>query len=228
MLIHAVRYSRSIKSSSKYVRKRSYKHFNPGDFEAAVQQLSWLDVYLCEDLDSAVQLLSDKLTFILDGMAPMRTVQVRKKYAPRLSKTTLELMKERDSVQKLASETGDREIWKQYKNVRNTINNRLKYEESNWQKQKLDACGEDSAKVWKSVKGILNWNSSGSPSQLFYNGSLVSKPQEVAEAQNRFFLDKITQIRENLPPPTSDPLAVLRSMMLGRSCSFVICCCTSR
>ena len=220
MLIHAVRYSRAIKSSSKYVRKRSYKNFNPGDFVAAVQQCSWLDLYLCEDVDSAVRLLSDKITFILDAMAPMRTVQVRKKYAPWLSTTTLDLMKERDRVQKLASETGDRDVWKTYKNIRNTINNRLKFEEINWQKMKLDACGEDSAKVWKSVKGILNWNSSGSPSQLFYNGSLVSKPQDVAEAQNNFFLDKITLIRENLPPPTSDPLAVLKSMMVGRSCSF--------
>ena len=220
MLIHAVRYSRSIKASPRYIRKRSYKNFNPGDFVQAVQQLCWLDIYLCEDVNSAVSLLSSKLTFILDAMAPMRTVQIRKKYASWLSSTTLELMKERDRLQKVASETRNIDDWKAFKGIRNTVNNRLKFEEKSWQRKKLADCGEDSSKVWKNVKGILNWKSSGSPSQLFYNGSLVNKPQEVAETQNQYFLDKIRLIRENLPPPLIDPLALLRSLMVGRSCSF--------
>ena len=66
----------------------------------------------------------------------------------------------------------------------------------------------------------MNWKTTGSPSQLFYKGTLVNKPQEVAEAQNHFFLDKITLIRENLPAPVIDPLAVIRSLMAGRKCSF--------
>ena len=48
----------------------------------------------------------------------------------------------------------------------------------------------------------------------------MNKPQEVAEAQNNFFLDKISLIKENLPPPVIDPLAALRRLMVGRPCSF--------
>ena len=70
------------------------------------------------------------------------------------------------------------------------------------------------------MKGILNWTRSGSPSQLFYRGSLISKPQELSETQNQYFLEKISLIRQNLPPSVTDPLAVLRSIMAGRSCSF--------
>ena len=105
MLIQAVRYSRAVKPSPRYVRKRFFKNFIPKDFVAAVKQLSWINLYMCEDVDNAVKLLSDKITFILDTMAPMKTVQIRKKYAPWLSKTTLDLMKERDKLQKLAVET---------------------------------------------------------------------------------------------------------------------------
>ena len=76
MLISAIRYSKSIKSNPKYIRKRSYKNFDPDLFVHAVQQLSWLDVYLCEDVDDAVSLLSRKITDILDDMAPMRTIQL--------------------------------------------------------------------------------------------------------------------------------------------------------
>ena len=167
MLISAVRYSKSIKSSPKYIRKRSYKKFDQDLFVQAVQQLTWLDVYLCEDVDDAVDLLSRKITEILDEMAPMRTIQVRKNYSPWISKETLSMMKERDELQKLASETKSRDYWCKYKQVRNKVNNRLKHEEIKGQRLKLDECGSSSAQTWKNVKSILNWNSSGSPNHLF-------------------------------------------------------------
>ena len=129
-------------------------------------------------------------------------------------------MKERDQLQKLAAETGSREDWEKFKCSRNKINNRLKFEEQKWQKFKLDECGTNSKLIWKIVKGILNWQTSGAPSQLFYKGSLIQKPQELAAAQNEFFLDKIEEILTNLPPQVSDPLSTLKSRMIGRTCSF--------
>jgi hypothetical protein len=204
MLIFATRYSRAVKTCPRYVRKRSYKNFDPKEFVSAVQQLNWLDLYLCDDADVAVRLLSSKITFILDAVSPMRTIQVRTRYAPWLSSTTIQLMKERDSQQKLASENNSRDEWNKFKSLRNRINNRLKFEERNWQKLRLEECGENSSKIWKNIKGILKWKTSGSPNQLFYKGTLLSKPQDLAEAQNDYFLDKIKLIRDNLPPVEVD------------------------
>jgi len=67
---------------------------------------------------------------------------------------------------------------------------------------------------------VLNWNSSGQPTQLFSDGKLVSKPSEIAEVQNIFFINKIRNIRNDLPKPIIDPLSVLRSLMSGKNCSF--------
>ena len=122
MLIFAVRYAKAIRTIPRYIRKRSYKNFCPEQFVAAVQQLSWLDIYLETDVNIAVKLLSEKITSILDTMAPMRTIQVRKKFAPWLSQATLDLMKERDQLQKLAAETGSREDFKKLKCSRNKMN----------------------------------------------------------------------------------------------------------
>ena len=202
------------------MRKRSYKNFIPAEFVQAVQQISWLELYLCTDVDTAVEILTNKLTFILDAMAPMRTMQVRTRYAPWLTITTINLMKERDKQQKVASDSGIRDELQKFKALRNQINNRLKFEERNWQKRQLEECGEDSSKIWKNVKSILNWKTSGSPNQLFYKGLLINKPQEIAEAQNQYFLEKIHPIRENLPPAPTDPLQILRSLMEGRTCAF--------
>ena len=84
----------------------------------------------------------------------------------------------------------------------------------------MHQCGKDSGKIWKSVKNILHWLSNGSPNRLFYEGKLISKSQELATAQNKFFLDKIRKIKENLPNPTINPLAKLSTLMSNRLCSF--------
>ena len=91
MLIFAVRYGKSIRSAPSYIRKRSFKNFIPSDFIAAIQQVSWLDVYLCIEVDKAVELLSDKITAILDKMAPMKTIQIRTNYNPWLSQQTKDM-----------------------------------------------------------------------------------------------------------------------------------------
>ena len=51
-------------------------------------------------------------------------------------------MKERDFQQKLASESKSRDEWMKFKSLRNRINNRLNYEERNWQKLNLRNVGE--------------------------------------------------------------------------------------
>ena len=135
MLIFAVRYANSIKSQPSYIRKRSYKNFVSSDFISAVNQIRWLDVYLCSDPNSAVELLSNKITAILDIMAPMKTFQVRTNYNPWLSQETKRMIDERDRLHKLAVDTQNTEKWADFKVLRNKINNRLKSEERVWQKK---------------------------------------------------------------------------------------------
>ena len=126
MLIGAIRFSRSIKNSPKYIRKRSYKNFNSHLFIQEVRKISWLDVYLCSDVDEAVRILSSKITNVLDRIAPMKTVQIRANYSPWLSQETKNLMSRRDNLHREASENKNSEKWKEYKKLRNTINNKLK------------------------------------------------------------------------------------------------------
>ena len=222
MMISGIRRSRSFKLSPKYIRKRSYKRFDHNTFVKAVQQISWLDLYLCDDVDKALEIFTNNITGILDEMAPMRTLQIRTNYAPWLSEETLELIKARDEAHKVAVETKCRDDWKKYKKVRNSIVNRLQYEESKWRQSWFDACASDSSRTWKNVKGVLNWKSSGSPSKLFHKGALKTKAQEVADCQNEFFIEKVQKIRNNLPPPKSNPLSKLQCLMKDRQCSFTL------
>ena len=220
MLISGVRRAKSFQGGSKYVRRRSFRNFDPTLFKSAVQKLSWLDLYLTNDVDEAVFLLSSKLREILDQMAPMRTFQMRKSFTPWLSQETLKLIRDRDALYKLAVETKDRDDWKRYKKVRNIVSNRLRYEESNWHKNSLSRCEKDPSQSWKAIKNVLNWTSGGPPEKLFHDGSLKTKSFEIAEAQNNFFVEKINAIKTSMPRQSSDPLTILKSIMRNKKSKF--------
>ena len=107
-----------------------------------------------------------------------------------------------------------------FKKLRNQVTGRLRVEESNWQTDKLRSCTGKPGEQWQLMLGWLDWKSAGSPSQLFYNGKMLNKPSEIADCQNYFFVNKVKQIRENLPAQSADPLAKLRLLIRNRSCSF--------
>ena len=222
MLISTCRSSKSIRSMPQYIRKRCYKNFSPNNFISAVRKIKWLDIYLCTDVNEAVTLLTNQLNSILNIMAPLRTIQVRKNYNPWISAETLQMIKERNELQKIASTSNSKQDWKKYKKLRNSVNNRLKYEERLYQRNKITQFSGDSKKTWKTMKSILNWNSSNAPSKLFYNGQLKTKSQEIADCQKSYFIEKVETIKKELPNPKNDPLEILKSKNLKENLSFTL------
>ena len=181
-------------------------------------------MYATENVDIAVDLFTRRLTDILDKMAPVKKFQVRTKYEAWLSDETKERMKERDRAQDTAALSGSQEDWAVYKRLRNDLTKVLHKEKLSWQKGKLDACEEaqDSGKLWKNVLGWLNWSSTSSPTKLLLDGDMVTSPNKTAEVQNQFYINKVREIRRNMPRQKNDPLATLKEIMTGRNVTFSI------
>ena len=215
-IIRVTRFSKSFKRNVRYVRKRSYKNFNPVEFYRAVQELSWWDIYTSEDANTAGTLLTNKLSTILDKLAPIKTFQVRNKYAPWLSDRTKILIKQRNEAQKIAADSKNLDDWRLYKNLRNAAKSRMRKERKSWEKEKLDSTHHNPSSLWQNVKGWLNWTNTGPPSQLFHLGRMVTSPAALATTMNTFFLDKVTRLRSNIPRSNTDPLSKLREYMEGR------------
>ena len=184
----------------RYVKKRSYKNFDPNRFLAEVEKIRWWDIYQCENVDAAVQLFSEKLTRILDQLAPIKTVQTRTRYAQWLSQPTKLLIEKRDQAQSRASSSKLEEDWKVFKSLRNQVTSKLRVEKSNWQQDKLKKSSGNPGEQWQFVLGWLDWKTAKSPSQLFHGGRMINKPSEIANCQNEFFINKVTDFRQNLPP----------------------------
>ena len=221
-LIFGIRYTRSAISKPRIIRKRSYKNFEADAFVQAIRNTSWWDVYCCEDVEDAVQKMSSKISVILNSMAPVKSIQVRSKYAPWLSQNTKEKIKERDLAQQKAAETKNSDDWNYYKALRNSVNTILKTEKKQWQQSKLEQFGNDSGSVWKNIKSWLGWSKGGPPTKLMDNGNLCSKPKELVKIMNEYFVNKVKLLREKLPGNQGNSLDLVKKFMKNRKSKFKI------
>ena len=178
--------------------------------------------YYCENPDLAAEKFTNKLTQILDVMAPVKTVQIRNNYAPWLSPDLRTKMKARDKAQEKSAKSGKDEDWTEYKRLRNQINNHLKTQKEVWQRQKLVEYSDDSGSTWKNIRTWLGWTTGGPPTKLMENGRLENKPQSLARIMNQFFIEKVHRLRNNLPPSATNPLLLPSNLMQARNCSFSV------
>ena len=70
------------------------------------------------------------------------------------------------------------------------------------------------------MKNWLGWKTGGPPTKLVIEGELKSKPKELADCMNNFFVNKVTNLRNTIPPCSQDPLDRVKEIMKNRTCSF--------
>ena len=219
-LLKVTRFSKSYKHLPRFVKKRTFKDFDEDSFIDKIKLCGLGEIYECTSVDSATELLTRKITNILDEMAPIKKFQTRTKYAPWLSTDTKQLMVEREAAQQKASLSDSPDDWRAFRSLRNQVTSRSREDKRKWEEMKLDPRENSCSDVWKTVRGWLGWGSAGTPSQLFWEGRLVSSPRGLSTAMNKFFLDKIKRLRGGIPEQTADPLVRMKEAMRGRQCTL--------
>ena len=219
-LLKVTRYTKSCKNLPRYVKKRTFKNFDDNLFKDRIKECGMDEVYSCSNVDVAAELLTRKITDVLDDMAPIKRFQTRTKYAPWLSNRTKNLMAEREAAQNKASQTDSLEDWRIFRSLRNQVTSKCREDKRKWEESKLDPEENSCTDIWSTVRGWLGWGGAGTPSQLFWEGKLVSSPRGLSTAMNMFFIDKIKTLRSSIPEKTADPLLRMKEAMRDRECRF--------
>ena len=120
-LIKVTRFARSFRQNPRYIRKRIFKDFNDKKFQQKLEESNLDEILSCTDVNDATKILVDKISKVLDEMAPIKTIQTRTNYVPWLSEDTKGLQQERDDAQKKASHTDDPEDWRLFRSLRNLL-----------------------------------------------------------------------------------------------------------
>ena len=228
-IISYTRYSKEPPAPARTIRKRSYKEFIPEDFVTDLAVVNWSDIYSCNDVDQAVDIFTRKFRQVLNHHAPWIIFQQRKNFCPWITDETKELMQQREMWYQRARDLAlisdgiacidEQTAWKNYKFYRNKVNNKKKYDETDFKRKKLEENIDSPEKTWKSAKSFMNWKSSGTPSQIEVGNKLITKAYLIAEVMNNFFVDKVKQIRNSMGHAGLQLSSCLK-IMAGKSCKL--------
>ena len=219
-LLKVIRYTKSFKHYPRYVRKRVFKDFDEKVFKLKLGESNLAELLRCTDTNIAAEMLTSKLTRILDSEAPIKTIQIKSNYVPGLSKETKRIQNERNLAQEQAAKSDHPEDYRMYRSLRNQAVARVREDKKKWEEKKFDLDENTCSDTWKTVKSLLGWNTAGPPTQLFYLGRMVSKPMALATSMNKFFIDKIKGLRQKIPVVATDPLKQMKEAMQERKCTF--------
>ena len=127
--------------------------------------------------------------------AKMEHFSAKKSFAPWLKDQTKVMMNERDACKADAISLNGKSTAK----IINEVNNKRKFEEINFKKEKINQNLDCPTKTWQTAKEFMNWESkSGPPHQLSVRGRLVTKASEIATEMNTFFINKVRDIRDSI------------------------------
>ena len=117
-IIRLTRFTKSKIRRPKFITKRSFKNFDKEVFLGDIGKIAWFDLFMSEDPDKAASMLTTKIPSVLDTHAPVKTFQVRKNFAPWLSKETKKIMDERNSAKNIAAHSNNQDDHRLYKNLK--------------------------------------------------------------------------------------------------------------
>ncbi len=75
---------------------------------------------------------------------------------------------------------------------------------------------------WDSMKNIIGWKKSSTPTLLSNEGKLSTSPKEIARILNHHLVGKVAATARKIPKTKTDPLTNYAKMMEGKDCKFKI------
>ena len=225
-LLSYTRFCKDPPEPPKTIVKRSFKNFSADAFLIDIESVDWLQIYLAQDVDLAVQIFTSMFLSVLDKHAPWVRFQRRKFFAPWITQETIGLIKERNMLKdeaikaSLSHSNEERAAWNRYRALRNKITNKKRNEEEAYKKRKIAENLGSAEKTWQITKGFMGWRKLGSPGQLIVNNSLIRKPAEVASCMNDFFLEKVAKISKKLSHSKKPNLKACSDIMKDKNCKL--------
>ena len=117
--------ARDTRTSAKF-EGRSYRNFNRENFKEKLGNLDWSEFYKITNPSTAWEFIYENITKILDGMCPVRTLNIKNYRPDWMSKELIEQIKDRDYFYKKAKRHGDTDSWNIAKYLRNTVNTNVR------------------------------------------------------------------------------------------------------
>ena len=142
----------------------------------------WTEIYKHHDPTIIASITTNNITSVLDKMAPrkLRTINGEVKNKLSVSKECLSMIRERNRLKKRAKSTGGKDDWVRWRKLKNQVNNKIRSEKSNKDKNDYLKVENDatSKEIWQMVERKAGWQQSLSPKYLKIDENTTSSPKK--------------------------------------------------
>ena len=112
-----------------YINARSFKDYDRNQFVMDLVQIPWHENFSIDDVNEELSSFNGHFLSILEKHAPDKSMKIRYRRCPFLSREIKELMKNRDKLHKLARRTKMKTDWENYRVCRQAVKKALRESE---------------------------------------------------------------------------------------------------
>ena len=160
-LIYTILGCKSASKQPKDILIRSYNKFNLRSFINDISSCTNLNVSNINDINTAWNKWSSSFANICERHAPLRTIRVKDRNKPWVTKEILKLIYARDIAHKIALRDQNENKWNEYRYLRNLIVNKLRDSEKKFLTNELRK-HKGKSSMWKPLKMAMNSNNKSS------------------------------------------------------------------
>jgi len=222
-LVYITRKTKPPKGQPTITHKRSYKKFNQLKFLQDISEVPWHLVSNEQDVNDALHCFMTLFTQVVDEHAPVRKSTVRSSPAQWVDGDLRELMTLRDDAKKEAQASGLSSDYMVYKRLRNVVVRENRKKKKAHYRELLDthSCNGDTKKLWRVINGILGRNTCDTPKFIETNGKILTKPKDIADHFNEYFVNKVLRLTQGDEPDITRITAPIdKYIMKSNECSF--------
>lgn len=172
----------------KYITAKNYKQVNIGKLKHAFTTAPWSVIEAFDDPDDITWAWETLYKDIVNDHISLRRVKIRSDSLPWMNSHIRKTMNKRYNILKRAKETGSKELWAEYKKLRNEVTKLLREEEANYWRQEFNNT-ESSKDFWKLVARITHKKKLNNIGPIADDrGNMILDDKNKAEAMNDYFV----------------------------------------
>ena len=190
-LIYAIKKSNvTSPQKPKIIKTRNFRNFDNNDFLWDLSGQPWSNLQYCHNIEQMWSLWKSMFITIVDKHAPIKRKRIRSSSIPWVTPEIKQLIFERDKIKHKHAITKNRELWDDYKRLRNKVNKAIKNKKCHYYQHKIEVNKDNPKGTWRILNSLMGRTPNNkSINEIKVNGNSVSSPGEIAECFNNFFVE---------------------------------------
>lgn len=187
---------------------RNYKRFNQDEFKNELMGINWEDLFSDKNSDECCNIFYNKITQLLDEMAPIHRLskkEINLLRLPWITNGLLKSMRNRDRLYGLSSKETDplkkSKLYNDFKKKRNMIKTLIRKSKRDYYATYFEENRTDIKKTWQGIRDVVNISKKSrvSPLQINYKKEIITSKKGMTNALNNFFVNTGNMVEGKIP-----------------------------